>query len=156
MSAAEAGGGEGFTFHELDVKFPAWEQKENKDLLAKWGVDQYSCLKKYRYEEYLEKEQINNFLLSFFKSPAVQGSAQVCSSQGTMNFLGRADIKGVTTKELSCKVTSMEFFDKLKHLGRCSISFLSANLLAQTLFARLDKLKSASTSTWMECRSVTN
>ena len=59
---------EKFTFHALPPAFKNCGKKEMQENFFKWGLSENMCLMKFRYEEKLHDDDIDNFLKSFFSS----------------------------------------------------------------------------------------
>ena len=64
---------EKFTFHALPPAFKNCGKKEMQENFFKWGLSENMCLMKFRYEEKLHDDDIDNFLKSFFSSAEVIG-----------------------------------------------------------------------------------
>jgi cilia- and flagella-associated protein 300 len=71
-------------------------------------------MKRYSFDEFFSKHQIDVFLKDFFASATVQRSLQVCA--GRTGWANVGPVKTVEVEELKTSVAHLGFFDKIKEL----------------------------------------
>jgi len=122
MTAMAIGGGEetekessgGFQFEEIEHVPCFVKDTDIKNLWEKWGLQPCSLRKRYSFDEFFSKHQIDVFLKDFFASSQVQKSLQVMAGRNSWSGVG--PVRSVEVQELTTKLVHMGFFDKLKEL----------------------------------------
>jgi hypothetical protein len=103
-----------FSFQPVEAKFPAFEKPDNKELIRKWNIDEFSTLRKFKFDQPFQGFQEAKFAVDFFNDPVVQQHAPVVTGKSWGRHSGA---ERVETDQVACTVTSMEFFDKLTDCG---------------------------------------
>jgi len=104
----------GFQFEAVDFEPCFVKEHEIKQLWEKWGLDSCSYMKRFSFDEFFSKHQIDVFLKDFFASAKVQQSMHV--SAGRSSWSGIGPVRSAEVEELNTKVANMSFFDKIKEL----------------------------------------
>lgn len=100
----------GYTFSAVDAAFPAFEKRETQEFLRKWNLDEFSALRKFRFDQGFQSFQAEKFVGDFLHSAAVHASAPVVSSK---QWARMGAVETFDVRVLKCTATSMELFDRL-------------------------------------------
>ncbi|XP_060566475.1 cilia- and flagella-associated protein 300-like [Ruditapes philippinarum] len=102
-----------FHFHVSEgKKFPTLEDRDNKELLTKWGMQGNLLAQMYTFDQPFQSYQKDEFVLDFMRDPAVTSTLKVPSGKGTSAAVGTA-AESVGVESVPCSILSMSFFDKL-------------------------------------------
>ncbi|KAM4047458.1 cilia- and flagella-associated protein 300 [Anomaloglossus baeobatrachus] len=112
---AQGDGGAQFTFHHLPNRdFNFLENRDTRELLTKWSMNGRITAQTFRYDQYFQAYQKEDFVLAFFQDPSVTLHLKLLSgSSGQWTPLGTG-IKKVEAKEIPCNHLSMSLFDRLQ------------------------------------------
>uniref|UniRef100_A0A8C5QFY3 Cilia- and flagella-associated protein 300 n=1 Tax=Leptobrachium leishanense TaxID=445787 RepID=A0A8C5QFY3_9ANUR len=107
-----------FTFYHLpDRAFKSMESRDTRELLMKWSMNNRLLAQAFRYDQYFQPYQKNDFVLSFFQDPNVTSQLKVISaSSGQWKTLD-TEVKKIEAKQIPCNRLSMSLFDPLNNEG---------------------------------------
>ncbi|XP_053313861.1 cilia- and flagella-associated protein 300 [Spea bombifrons] len=123
-----------FTFSHLPNRtFNSLENRDTRELLLKWSMNGRLLAQAFRYDQYFQPYQKDDFLLAFFQDPNVVSQLKLISdSSGQWRTLD-AEVKKVEAEEIPCHQLSMAFFDPLYaegivresgHISKCLDEFV--------------------------------
>ncbi|XP_044143868.1 cilia- and flagella-associated protein 300 [Bufo gargarizans] len=103
-----------FTFNHLPNRtFSFLENRDTRELLTKWSMNGRITAQAFRYDQYFQSFQKDDFVLAFFQDPSVASHLKVLSgSSGQWTTLG-TNIKKIEAREIPCSHVSMSLFDCL-------------------------------------------
>ncbi|KAM8975358.1 cilia- and flagella-associated protein 300 [Pelodytes ibericus] len=103
-----------FTFYPLPNRtFSSLENKDTRELLMKWSMNGRILAQAFRYDQYFQSYQMNDFVLDFFQDPNVVSELKLISdSPGQWRTLGSEVIKS-EVEQIPCSHLSMSLFDPL-------------------------------------------
>ncbi|KAM4701396.1 cilia- and flagella-associated protein 300 [Discoglossus pictus] len=135
MSQGDCVSGAGkFTFNPIQNKtFSSLENRETRDLLLKWSMNGRITAQAFRYDQYFQPYQKDDFVLAFFQDTNVISQLKLLSdSSGQWKRLD-TEVNKVEVKEIPCTQLSMSLFDCLYsegivkesgHISKCLDEYL--------------------------------
>ncbi|CAJ1452766.1 unnamed protein product, partial [Effrenium voratum] len=115
----EEPGGTAYTFHHLaDAKFFSFQSAEIQPYFEKWGFGPDMAMCTFRVEQKVNRETFQDMLDAFFKDREV---LHVLQSMTSARVFSPSKVS-VRWQEMSTKVVSMSFFNKLEEAGCISSS----------------------------------
>ena len=117
MSEHHVEGESSFTFTPLDRPFASMQSQSAKDYLRKWNLEPSCQLKSFRFDKPFSPDAVNEFLLDFFNSSAVQQMAPVCVGSNQWSTLGTVKPGAVKHTRIPTTVLRLDFFDRFRDAG---------------------------------------
>lgn len=106
-----------FHFRRVPTQLPAFEDRDIKDYLQKWGFHGRTYVTRFSYDAYFQPYQTDVFLHDFFNDPEVLAEFKVTDTNGNLIPLGSVKATRPRYEKLEATVTSMSFFDRLQTAG---------------------------------------
>uniref|UniRef100_H2ZFX6 Cilia- and flagella-associated protein 300 n=1 Tax=Ciona savignyi TaxID=51511 RepID=H2ZFX6_CIOSA len=104
-----------FKFTYLPKQLPTFSTKDFTTYFEKWYLKDRIRAWKFSFDKGFQHYKKEQFIQDFFKDENVLANIQVMSATGGWGSLASAH--EVSSEELNCTVTSLNFFDKLKEEG---------------------------------------
>ncbi|XP_068121042.1 cilia- and flagella-associated protein 300 isoform X2 [Hyperolius riggenbachi] len=102
-----------FTFQPVPNRtFSFLESRDTRELLTKWSMNGRLTAQVFRYDQYFQPYQKDDFVLAFFQDPNVVPHLKLLSSSDQWTTLG-SKVERVTVEEIPCTQLSMSLFDCL-------------------------------------------
>ncbi|KAM4795497.1 cilia- and flagella-associated protein 300 [Rhinophrynus dorsalis] len=115
MFEADSGSAEEkFTFTHLPNRsFSSLDTRDIRDLLIKWSMNGRITAQAFRYDQYFQPYQKDDFVKAFFQDPNVISQLKKLSGSAGEWITLDTKVKRVEAKEIPCTQLSMSFFDCL-------------------------------------------
>lgn len=110
-------GGSRFTFHALPAtEFHVQQGGAALERLKKWDLSGTMVLRAFRFDQQLQRAQIDAFMLDLFNDPNVAAALPVCTGRGAWGPLGRP-VSAVRKSEVPTTAVRTDLFDRLYEHG---------------------------------------
>ncbi|XP_075706087.1 cilia- and flagella-associated protein 300 [Rhinoderma darwinii] len=115
QGAAVTGSGAKFTFYHLPNRtFSFLENRDTRELLTKWSMNGRITAQTFRYDQYFQSYQKDDFVLAFFQDLNVTSHLKLLSgSSGQWTTLD-TNVKKIEASEVPCTHLSLSPFDRLQ------------------------------------------
>ncbi|XP_063813083.1 cilia- and flagella-associated protein 300 [Pseudophryne corroboree] len=109
----ERSGAAAFTFSLLPERaFSFLGSRDTRELLIKWSMNGRITAQAFRYDQYFQPYQRDDFVLAFFQDPNVISRLKLLSCSGQWTTLG-TKVKTIKAEDIPCTQLSMSLFDCL-------------------------------------------
>ncbi|XP_056417520.1 cilia- and flagella-associated protein 300 [Hyla sarda] len=103
-----------FTFHPLENRtFNFLDNRSSRELLTKWSMNGRISAQAFRYDEYFQPYQKNDFVLAFFQDPNVTSYLKLLSGSSLQWTTLGTKVTKIEATEIPCTHLSMSLFDRL-------------------------------------------
>ncbi|XP_069615291.1 cilia- and flagella-associated protein 300 isoform X1 [Ranitomeya imitator] len=111
---AHGDGGGNFTFHQVPNRtFTFLDNRDTRELLTKWSMNGRISAQAFRYDQYFQPYQQDDFVLAFFQDPNVTLHLKLLSGSSGQWTVLETKVKRIEARKIPCSLLCMSLFDRL-------------------------------------------